>query len=460
MDEPSCPGCRALLQQVADLRAQVADLTRRLEDALRAGKRQAAPFRKGPPKPDPKTPGRKAGDAHGRHGHRPPPPPEQINECHEANLPDACPHCRGRLIETEVAEQYQTEIPRRPIVRQFRVHVGHCARCGRRVQGRHPLQTSDALGAAASQIGPDAQAAAVLLNKRAGLSHGKVAAVFDALFGIDLARGASAQINLRAAQRLEPDYQALLADLPTSEQIAADETGWRIGGQSAWLHVWVGDRATAYGIDPRRSAAVLEEVIGADWDGYLSHDGFASYQRFTEAVHQQCVAHVLRRARELLETATRGAVHFPRRVIALFTDAVHQRNGYLRGQRTLEQLQDLREDFDDRLLALARPAREVAEYERLARHLWNHSGQWFAFVTDPGLEATNWQAEQALRPAVVNRKVWGGNRTAAGAQAQSILMSVLETLRRQSRSALDYLSHTLRSAGNLLLTRPVPLTTR
>jgi len=460
MDEPSCPGCRALLQRVAQLEARVADLTRRLEAALRAGKRQAAPFRKGPPKPDPKTPGRKAGAAHGTHGHRPPPPSEQISECHEADLPEACPHCQGPLVETEVAEQFQTDIPRQPIVRQFRVHRGHCTRCGRRVQGRHPLQTSDALGAAASQIGPDAQAAAALLHTQAGLSHGKVAAVFGALFGIDLTRGASAQINVRVADRLEPDYRAILEEVPDSEQIAADETGWRIGGQSAWLHVWVGDRATAYGIDPRRSAAVLEEVIGADWDGYLCHDGFASYERFTEAIHQQCVAHVLRRARDLLQTATRGAVHFPRRVIALFTDAVHQRHRYRGGEITLAQLQDLREDFDDRLLALARPTRVVAEYERLAWHLWNHSGQWFAFVTDPDLEATNWQAEQALRPAVVNRKVWGGNRTAAGARAQSILLSVLETVRRQARSAVDYLSHTLRSAGNLLLPRPVLLTTR
>ncbi len=168
MDELACPGCRALAAEVAALRGQVADLTRRLDDALRAGKRQAAPFRKGPPKPDPQPPGRKAGDDHGEHAHRPPPPPDTINECHDAPLPDACPHCRGALVETGVADQYQTDIPRRPVVRHFRVHIGRCRRCGRRVQGRHELQTSDALGAAASQIGPAAQAAAVVLNKTAG----------------------------------------------------------------------------------------------------------------------------------------------------------------------------------------------------------------------------------------------------------------------------------------------------
>jgi transposase len=460
MDEPACPGCRALQKQVADLQVQVAELARRLEEALRAGKRQAAPFRKGPPKPKPQRPGRKAGADHGNHGHRAPPASEQISECHEVPLPDTCPHCQGHLVETAVAEQFQTEIPRQPVVRRFRVHIGHCQWCGRRAQGRHPLQTSDALGAAASQVGPDAQAAATVLHTQMGLSHGKVAAVFDTLFGIDLTRGASAQINLRAAARLEPDYRRILDEVRSSERIAADETGWRIAGQPAWLHVWVADGATAYGIDKQRSAAVLEGVIGRDWDGILSHDGFASYGRFEEAIHQQCAAHILRRARDMLEWATRGAVHFPRQVLALFTEAIHLRNNCLRGLLSPEDLAARREAFDDRLLELAGRPRCVPEHERLAKHLWNYAEQWFGFLTDPTVEATNWQAEQAVRPAVVNRKVYGGNRSAAGARAQAVLMSVLETCRRQACSTLDHVSQTLRSVGNRLLPRPVLLPTR
>ena len=61
---------------------------------------------------------------------------------------------------------------------------------------------------------------------------------------------------------------------------------------------------------------------------------------------------------------------------------------------------------------------------------------------------------------MVNRKVWGGNRTAAGAHARSVLTSVSETCRRQARSALDYISQTPRSVGNLLFPRPVLLPTR
>jgi transposase len=167
------------------------------------------------------------------------------------------------------------------------------------------------------------------------------------------------------------------------------------------------------------------------------------------------VAHVLRRARDLLANATRGAVRFPRQVIALFTEAIHWRNGYVPGTWTDNQLDAHRVSFDDRLLELVMRPRAVPEYATLAKHLWNHFEQWFAFVFDPRVEPTNWRAEQAIRPAVVNRKVWGGNRTEVGAKAQGVLMSVFETCRRQTLSIVDHVSRTLRWFGNRLLPRPL-----
>jgi transposase len=76
------------------------------------------------------------------------------------------------------------------------------------------------------------------------------------------------------------------------------------------------------------------------------------------------------------------------------------------------------------------------------------------------MEPTNWEGEQAIRPAVVNRKVWGGNRTWAGAHAQEVLMSVLETCKRTGRSGLEFVSQTLRAFGNPRRERPVLLTPR
>jgi len=449
-----------LTQENDRLRQENQRLEAELEQSRRQSKRQAAPFSKGPPRPRPKKPGRKPGSAHGRHAHRPAPAPDQVDEVLDAPLPDDCPHSGAKVHETAVATQYQTEIPRRPLIRQFDVHVGCCCGCGARVQGRHPLQTSDALGAAASQIGPDAQAAVATLNKTFGLSHGKVSAVFQALFGISLTRGASVGIVLRAADRLGPAHQEIREEIKASPVLTPDETGWRVEGKPAWLHAWVGERATCYAIDRRRSACVLERLIGIDWPGKMTHDGFSSYGRFTKATHQQCLGHVLRRVRELEAKATRGAVHYPRGLIALFTEAIRLRNRYLKGEASAEELKGARGKYDERLEELAYPPRQVAAYETLSGHLWKHLEEWFTFLSHPEVEPTNWEGEQAIRPAVVNRKVWGGNRTWAGARAQEVLTSVLETCRRAGRSALDFVSQTLRAFGNPLLQRPVLLSPR
>lgn len=433
-------------QEVAELKAQVEQLTRLLEHYQRTAKRQAAPFAKNPPQEHPKTPGRKRGRRHGRHGHRPVPPPEQINETLEAPLPDACPECGGEVHETHVDHQYQTEIPRQPIVRQFNIHCGQCQDCGEPVQGRHPLQTSDALGAAASQLGPDAQAAIAYLNKRAGLSHGKIAHALQTLFGINLSRGASAQIVLRTGQRLRPAYQEIQQQLANAAVITPDETGWRIGGHTVWLHAWVGDDGlTCYHIDPQRGSDALQRVLGGvDWSGTFVHDGWAPYDQFQEACHQQCQAHVLRRAHELEEAATGRAKVFPRQVIELFKESLAVRDGFAQRRPSDAVRQRVHEDFTQRLLDLTEQPRANAANNRLAAHLYGHGEQWFMFLLDPTIPATNYRGEQAIRPAVVNRKVWGGNRTAAGAQAQAITMSVLQTCRQQALDAFTYISQTLR----------------
>src|SRR5262249_53297923 len=319
MDQSACSDCLALKRRVAQLEAQAERLTRLLEHQQHVGKRQAAPFAKGPPKPNPKKPGRKPGKGYGTKAHRP--PPERIDEVHEAPLPDACPDCGGPIEQTHVDQQYQVEIPRQPTHRQFNIHVGCCQKCHRRVQGRHPLQTSDAQGAAASQLGPDAQATVVELNKQAGLSHGKVSRVLESLFGISLTPGGSVHTVLRAARRSEPVYDTICQSVARSAWIVPDETGWHVGGWGAWLHALVSAEATAYVIDPTRSGAVAERLVGADYAGVMIQDGWSPYDNFTQARHQQCLGHLLRRCHEMLQSATGGAVRFPRRIKELLQAA-------------------------------------------------------------------------------------------------------------------------------------------
>src|SRR5262245_46451518 len=444
MDGPACPGCQALQRRVAELEAQVERLTRLLEQQRRAGQRQAAPFTKGPPADQPKKPGRKPGAAYGTKAHRLPPSPEQVTETYEALLPAACPGCGGLLDEAHVDQQYQVEIPRTPIHRRFNVHVDRCRGCHRRVQGRHPLQTSDALGAAAAQLGPDAQAAVVELNKQAGLPHGKVCRALGSLFGISLTPGGSAHAVLRAARRCEPVYATICQSVAGAEWVVPDETGWRVAGQGAWLHTLVGPEATAYVIDPTRSGAVAEGILGADYAGVMIHDGWSPYDNFGQARHQQCLGHLLRRCHELLQTAVRGAVRFPRRIQDLLQAALDLRDRPAAGEVSRHGLAVARGRLENRLSDLIFPPKTNAANERLAQHLWNHRDQLLTFLGVPGLDATNWRAELAIRFGVILRKVWGGNRTWAGARAQAVLMSVWRTCWQQGRSALDFLSQHLR----------------
>jgi transposase len=156
-----------LEREIEELKAENERLRRALEEALRSAKRQAAPFSRRHPKAHPQKPGRKAGAKYGRRGRRK--IPEKVDETVEVPLPQQCPQCGGRLKETELVSQYQTEIPEPRVERiEFRIHVGHCRQCGARVQGRHPRQTSQAVGSAASQLGARALALATYLNKGLG----------------------------------------------------------------------------------------------------------------------------------------------------------------------------------------------------------------------------------------------------------------------------------------------------
>jgi transposase len=441
-----------LRREVRELRAAVEKLTAALEAAQRAAKRQAAPFRKSDgPAAVPKKPGRKTGRRHGSHAHRAVPPSHEIDETYEAPLPERCPSCGGRhLAETHTAKQYQTEIPRQPIHREFNIHIGECHDCGTRVQGRHPLQTSDALGAAGSQLGPDAHALFVTLNKGLGLSHGKCRRFFRDVFGVVIARATSVRSLLRTATRVEPACENLRLAVRRAEWVVPDETGWRVGGRSAWLHAFVTATGTYYEIGDR-SGDIAERLLGRDWSGTMIHDGWSVYDGFEQAFHQQCVGHLQRRCRELLETAARGAVRLPRQILTLIDEAFALRRQW-RGHRLSG------DDLAEAGLGLACRLQHVvsgrfthAPNRRLAKHVLSHAMNWFWFLIDPTIDATNWRAEQAIRPAVVNRKVWGGNRTWQGAKAQAALTSLLVTLEQRGYEALEWFS-AARSA-----TVPLPL---
>ncbi|MEA2130243.1 MAG: transposase [Solirubrobacteraceae bacterium] len=422
------------------LRARVGKLRGLLEEARRAGKRQAAPFSRGEPKREPGRPGRRSGEEHGRHGHRE--PPGEVDETLEAPLEPRC-ECGGEIEHQRTEYQYQDELPEpRPVRRRFAVHIGKCRCCGRRHQGRHPFQTSDALGAAGCMLGPRAVALATELNKELGLSPQKTAKAL-ARFGLRVTAGGVVGAIARQARALEPTYRALIEGVRASRAVAPDETGWRINGQKAWLWAFAGENVTVYLIAGGRGYEHAAEVLGEGYAGVLERDGWAPYRRFTNAKHQTCHAHLLRRTGELIADSVAGQARVPHAARRILKDALA-----LREQREVIDAEQfglkvtVLNERTDKLLAM-RPTHEPNR--RLLAHLQNEREHMFTFLTEPGVQATNWRAEQALRPAIVNRKSWGGNRTPNGARTQQVTMSVIRTARQQNIDPVELLASAQRS---------------
>jgi transposase len=239
-----------------------------------------------------------------------------------------------------------------------------------------------------------------------------------------------------------------------SEWVVPDETGWRVGGHGAWLHTLVGPEASAYVIDPTRSGDVAAGILGLDDAGTLIHDGWSPYDRFPAANPQQGLRPLLRRADERAAAATRGAVCFPRRVAGLLRAGLDLRDRHAAGEISRHGWAVAGGRLENPLSDLIFPPKTNAANERLAQHLGAHRDDLFTFLRQPGLDATNWRAELAIRFGVILRKVWGGSRTWVGARAQSVLMSVWRTCWQHGRSALDFLSQLLRGPPAALALPP------
>jgi len=429
-----------------DLR--IAELEKLLEESRRSGKRQSAPFSKGTPKDEPARPGRKSGDEHGRHGHRAVPvrPDREL----AAPLPGCCPECGGDVDHERDTEQWQVELPEaRPVVTRFVVGVGRCRRCGKRVQGRHRDQTSDALGAAGSQVGPRVKAWAAWLHYELGLSFGKCARLLGRL-GIPVTAGALSSGAQTTGAALVPVHQEIVRRVNAARMVVMDETGWRVGGFGAWLWVATAEGVTAYNVADGRGFTEATILLDDDYDGVLVRDGWAPYRKYEAATHQTCTAHLLRRAGEMIEGNPSWARGTPRQVKDILLEGLAARDlGARRRKATAAEL-------TDRIELLAEQAHPYDANRKLVAHLYNERLALFTFLTHPGVDATNWRGEQAVRPAVVNRKVWGGNRTWRGANTQSRVTSVLRTAAQQGIDAIDWLTRYARAPDHAL----VPLFTQ
>ncbi len=263
--------------------------------------------------------------------------------------------------------------------------------------------------------------------------QGKLPKLLETLAGVRLSQGAVTLDALKkAVAAIGTTYRNLCDSVREAPFVHTDDTGWREGGSPLWLMVFETDAATVFQIRPRHRNEEVRERIPADYAGVMIVDRGSSYEAAALAAVQKqtCLAHVLRTLSEVLETKTRGASRFAKRLKDLLQQAMAMRRERLAGPVAADFAERARrlkwmitDHLRDRSL-------QDPDNQRLLNELgrWHDAGSLVRFLDDPRIEPTNNRAERALRPAVIARKVSQCTKNAGGSHAFEAWTSVVRTL--------------------------------
>jgi transposase len=228
---------------------------------------------------------------------------------------------------------------------------------------------------------------------------------------------------------------------------------WKVAGTLHWLWAFATADTTVYAIRPGRGFMDAATILGGDFAGVLARDGWAPYRRFVHADHQSCLAHLLRRCRLLQIDHPRSP--FAARVQRCLQQALALRDRHAVGEISAHGLAVARGGLLEQMLDLLTSARStIPAVQRFAAHLTVEASALFTFVGEATIDATNWRAEHAIRPAVVMRKGCGGNRSARGAETQQVLTSLLRTTHQRGLDPAATLVTLLRPLTPIV---PLPL---
>jgi hypothetical protein len=368
-----------------------------------------------------KKPGARNGHAGARRAQ-----PARIDRQVEHRL-KRCPHCAGPLQRCKrVRSRIIEDIPEpiQPVVTEHLIHRDYCPKCKKHVEPVVP----DALPHAA--LGHQLVGLTSWLHYGLGITVAQIIDVLNYSMHFPLTSGGLVQAWQRMADVFTPWYEAIAAQARASAVLHADETGWRVNGQTYWLWCFANAQVCYYMIDRNRGSPALARFFKEAFNGVLVTDFWKAYASVEAYDRQYCLVHLLR---ELEKVDERNACadwrKFARHLRRLLRDGFRLKAR--RGARgwSAEKYQRRSTQLNQRLAKLSAVGWHDADAVRLAGRLSDHGEHILTFLDYPEVPPDNNFAERQIRPAVILRKNSQSNRSEQGAAVPGVLMSVYRTLK-------------------------------
>jgi transposase len=431
---------------MATLRATVA----RLQEELAAARKDSSTSSKPPssdivkpPKPDPPE-GQERRHIGGQPGHpkheREPFPPESINGGSFDYHLDVCPCCGHDLLPMPTFVPrviQQVDIQDVPlIIEEHRGHPGWCSHCHKVYEA--PLPISIERG---GLVGPKLTTVIAYLKGVCHASFSTIRKFVRDVVGLTISRGQLANIIAKVSQSLQRPYDDLLDRLPDEPRLNIDESGHKQNRLRQWVWCFRADLYTLFKIDPTRSADVLINVLGDEFNGVIGCDYYSAYRRYMrefDVVVQFCLAHLIRDVKFLTTLPDARDQEYGTRLREALRElfgVIHRRDGL-----TAQQFQSQLETARAAILRCATSNVPASRHCRnMAKRFEKHGESYFRFITTPGVEPTNNLAEQAIRFVVIDRLITQGTRSEKGNRWCERIWTVIATCTQQGRSVFDYL---------------------
>ena len=340
----------------------------------------------------------------------------------------ACPYCDGKIKQLkQTRERYMEDIiPLTLFVTKYIIKQGYCKNCDKIV---YP-EISEIIGNC--HFGLHFLLYITYFRYVINLPDNKIATLLNDIYDAKVSDGTIVDYLKRAAQIFGADYERIKRQM-RELNCHYDDTGQRVNGENRWLWVFISNEVALYYTSKNRSKKVVVEILGEEYDKVTVQDFYPSYDG-APGSKQKCWSHLIRDARDLAEKKKPppDAKEFHEGLQQIFKDAKET-------EKQLGSEADRSKEyaaFVDKLESFGNRKWVSSDIKRLAKRVLKYSHELFTFISVPGIDPTNNRAERALRPCVVQKKIWGCHRTNEGAKNRDILMSVIGTMKLQGKNIL------------------------